>query len=336
MIDLANLLGVQPNLLWVVVAMLGSLLLGSVLRVVWLAVSVDKQSVDKQGDRLDSLKTWWVLVLIFCATVLAGHVAVAVMFALASWLGLREFMRLTKWSEGNAAARRWIFLIVPIQFSWVVLGWFELFWLTIPVACLLIIAATTAVASETKGFLRETTMITWGLLLIVFCLSHAAMFLALPESSNLVAGNAGWIVYLVLLTETNDIAQALWGRQFGRHQVTSRVSPHKTWEGLLLGICTTVIIAVILAPFLTPLHHGPSREIALVELVSPFLWPALAGALIAIGGFFGDITMSAVKRDVGVKDSSSLLPGQGGMLDRIDSLTFTAPILFYFVYWLYG
>ena len=97
-----------------------------------------------------------------------------------------------------------------------------------------------------------------------------------------------------------------------------------------------MVLAVVLAPLLTPLHNGPRREIGLAELDVPMVWSALAGAVIAVSGFFGDITMSAVKRDVAVKDSGSLLPGQGGMLDRIDSLTFTAPVMFYFVYWLYA
>jgi len=330
--ELANQIGVRPNLLWAVCAMLGSLLCGSVWRAICLTISPDNQ----KRDRYESLKTWWVLVLLFCGAVLLGRVAVAGLFAVASCLGLREFLRLTNPTRESKATGHWVYAVVPVQFLWVVLGWFEPFWVTVPVACLLVIAGTTAAAGRTKGFLREATTASWGLMLIVFCLSHAAMFLALPETSNSVAGNAGWVVYLVLLTETNDIAQALWGRQFGRHQVTPQVSRHKTWEGLVLGICTTLLLAIALAPLLTPLHHGPSREIAQVGLGFPFVWSALAGALIAVSGFFGDITMSAVKRDVGVKDSSALLPGQGGMLDRIDSLTFAAPVFFYFVYWLYA
>jgi len=324
--DLANRIGVQPNLLWAVGAMLGSLLLGSILRVVWLTISPTEQN----RDRFASLKTWWVLVLLFCGAVLLGRLAVAGLFATASWLGLREYLRLTR------VAKRWPYAVVPLQYLWVVLGWLEPFWITVPVACLLLIAASTAAAGKTKGFLLEVTTATWGLLLLVFCLSHAAMLLALPEKSNTVAGNAGWVFYLVLLTESNDIAQALWGRQLGRHKVTPQVSPHKTWEGLLLGISTTVLLAIAFAPLLTPLHAGPSRESLRIELGFPFVWSALAGVAIAVSGFFGDITMSAVKRDVGIKDSSSLLPGQGGMLDRIDSLTFTAPVFFYFVYGLYG
>jgi phosphatidate cytidylyltransferase len=329
--DLANRIGAQPSLLWAVGAMLGSLFLGSILRSIWLTLSPTEQN----RDRLASLKTWWVLVLLFCGAVLVGRVAVAGLFAMASWLGLREFLRLTNQARTTSVAKRWIYAVVPLQFLWVVLGWFEPFWITVPVACLLVIAGSTAAAGKTKGFLLEATTATWGLLLIVLCLSHAAMFLALPETSNPVAGNAGWVFYLVLLTETNDIAQALWGRQFGRHKVTPQVSPHKTWEGLLLGISTTVLLAIAIAPLLTPLHEGPNGASLRIERGFPFVWSGLAGVAIAVSGFFGDITMSAVKRDVGIKDSSSLLPGQGGMLDRIDSLTFTAPVFFYFVYWLY-
>ncbi|MBC8352655.1 MAG: phosphatidate cytidylyltransferase [Planctomycetes bacterium] len=329
--ELASRLGIQPSLLWAVLAILGSLLFGTVLRAVWLTIA----PTERKHDRFDSLKTWWVLVLLLCASVLIGPVAVAGLFAVASCLGLREFLRLTGQPSQRRGAKQLVYAIVPLQFLWVVLGSFELFWVTVPVASLLIIAGSTAAAGKTEGFLREVTTVTWGLMLTVFCLSHAAMLLALPDSSNPVAGNAGWVLYLVLLTETNDIAQALWGRQLGRHNVTPRVSPHKTWEGLLLGIGTTVTLAVVLAPLLTPLLDGPSHAIGAVEIAFSFVWAALTGALIAVSGFLGDITMSAVKRDVRVKDSSSLLPGQGGMLDRIDSLMFTAPVMFYFVYWLY-
>lgn len=325
--ELAKLIDVQLNLLWAVAAILASLLTGSLLRVIGLTVSPS----DHNRDRLASLRTWWVLVLLFCGAVLLGRVAVAGLFALASWLGLREFVRLANQTDEGRLMGHWVYAVVPIQFLWVALGWFEPFWFTVPVASLLMIAGSTAASGKTEGFLRNVATATWGLLLIVFCVSHAGMLLALPATSNLIAGNVGWIVYLILLTESNDIAQALWGRRFGRHKVTPRVSPHKTWEGLLLGICTTVILAVAIAPLLTPLHNEPTH----MRLGMPYLWSAVAGSLIAISGFFGDITMSAFKRDVGVKDSSSLLPGQGGMLDRIDSLTFTAPVMFYFVYWSY-
>jgi phosphatidate cytidylyltransferase len=145
-----------------------------------------------------------------------------------------------------------------------------------------------------------------------------------------VGGAVGWLLYLVLLTEFNDITQALWGRKFGRRKLIPIISPNKTWEGMILGTLSTLVFAVVLAPLLTPLA-GNAETAVRVMLIRPLL----AGLIIAIGGSFGDLTMSAVKRDVGVKDSGSLIPGQGGLLDRIDSLTFTAPLFFYFVYFLY-
>ena len=110
------------------------------------------------------------------------------------------------------------------------------------------------------------------------------------------------------------------GKLTGRHKVIPKVSPNKTWEGFWGGLTTTTVLAALLAPQLTPL--------SLTESVC-------AGLLIGCGGFIGDVTISALKRDIGVKDSGSLLPGHGGILDRIDSLTFTAPLLFHFVYYLH-
>ena len=118
------------------------------------------------------------------------------------------------------------------------------------------------------------------------------------------------------LTESNDIAQYLWGKSCGRRKVVPKVSPGKTLEGLVGGVITTMIASLIIGPLLTPLNT---------------LQALLAGLLIGISGFCGDVVMSAIKRDIGVKDSGKLLPGHGGLLDRIDSLIFTAPVFFYFI-----
>jgi phosphatidate cytidylyltransferase len=116
------------------------------------------------------------------------------------------------------------------------------------------------------------------------------------------------------------VAQYLWGKAFGRHQITPTVSPNKTVEGLIGGIITTTILSYLLAPLLTPLDRWDSIS---------------AGLMISTGGFLGDITISALKRDLGVKDSGQLIPGHGGILDRIDSLTYTAPLFFHFLRFYY-
>ncbi|MBI3437476.1 MAG: phosphatidate cytidylyltransferase [Proteobacteria bacterium] len=100
-----------------------------------------------------------------------------------------------------------------------------------------------------------------------------------------------------------------------RHKIAPRVSPNKTWEGAIGGCLTTTALFVWLAPYFTPL-----RDLPVLLLI---------GGVLPMLGFLGDITMSAIKRDLGVKDASNLLPGHGGILDRVDSLTFTAPWYFH-------
>jgi phosphatidate cytidylyltransferase len=142
-----------------------------------------------------------------------------------------------------------------------------------------------------------------------------AMLLVSGDANNAIAGGLGLLFFLVMLCQFNDVAQFTWGKLFGRHKVTPSVSPKKTWEGLIGGIATTTIVAALIGPYLTPMD---------------WQWSALAGLVIGIAGFLGDITMSAMKRDLGVKDASGLIPGHGGILDRVDSLTYAAPIFAHF------
>jgi phosphatidate cytidylyltransferase len=188
---------------------------------------------------------------------------------------------------------------------------------------------------ETGGFLRAAGTLHWGLMTMVFSISHVAFLLMLrapqPElplrgaeaaaaAAPPALGGPALVLYLVFLTQFNDVAQFLWGKALGRHKVVPQVSPNKTLEGLLGGLATTIVLAVVLAPWLTPL--------LVREAVA-------AGVIIGLGGFIGDVVISALKRDLGIKDSGSLLPGHGGILDRIDSLTYTAPLFFHYVFYLH-
>ena len=127
-------------------------------------------------------------------------------------------------------------------------------------------------------------------------------------------------MFLTFLTEFNDVAQYIWGKTLGRNKIIPMVSPSKTWEGFLGGVATTTVLSVLLSSWLTPMSY----QVAL-----------MAGLLISAAGFIGDVTISALKRDIGLKDSGSMLPGHGGILDRIDSLTYTAPLFFHFIYYIY-
>lgn len=132
-------------------------------------------------------------------------------------------------------------------------------------------------------------------------LNHLAYLLMLPDRGNPIAGSAGLVLYLVFLTEINDIGQYIWGKSLGRHPVTPTVSPNKTWEGLIGGIVTTTGLAIAIAPWLTPFDWIHALGV---------------GLIISCAGFIGDVTVSALKRDLGVKDSGNIISGHGGILDR--------------------
>jgi phosphatidate cytidylyltransferase len=186
----------------------------------------------------------------------------------------------------------------------------------VPVWMFLFFPALMAARGETQGFLRAVGTLSWGLMMTVFTLSHMAWLLVSGDRVNPGAGGLGLLLFLVVLTQFNDVAQYCWGKLFGRHKVTPTVSPKKTWEGLIGGIATTSLVAALAGPYLTPMD---------------WRWSALAGAMLGVTGFLGDITLSAVKRDLGVKDTGGLIPGHGGILDRVDSLTYAAPAFVHFV-----
>lgn len=299
-----------------VVVTLGLLVLllaiGTVIRLVGAGWWTPQQRV----ARLGSLFVWWVLVVVVAGSLMVGRSAVALVMAVAGLVGLREMLALTWEGRHNRTADPLAYLAVAVQFFLAARG-DDLLWLAfLPTGMFLIIALRLVLTGTTVGYLHDFSTLFWGMMVTGYLISHAVALVHLPRAEP--ATWTGWLLYLLVLTEGNDIAQALWGRRFGRHRVTPTISPNKTWEGLLFGILTTVIAAVALAPLLTPLSWS---------------WALVAGLLIAVSGFFGDINMSALKRDVGVKDSSRLLPGQGGMLDRIDSLSFSAPVFYYFAKW---
>ena len=321
------------NIVWVLGGVVGTLLVGSIVRIVYLLRRTVPRSEFR--SRIGSLATWWILYFLLLLVTLLGSGTAVVLFACVSLVGLREFERLVGGRVAVVSLWWFAYLVVPVHYLIVYLEQFGPFWTFIPVWVFFILLARLAIMGQTGGFLETAGIVFVGLMLIVFLFSHAVLLLTLPEDVSPAAGPVGLFLYLILMTEGNDIAQALWGRHFGRHKITPVVSPNKTWEGFLLAMATTIALGFILAGFLTPFRDRPFR-IGQASWHIPFLPTLASGALIACGGFLGDVTMSAVKREVGVKDSGTLLPGQGGILDRIDSLTFTAPLFFYFVFIFYG
>jgi phosphatidate cytidylyltransferase len=293
------------------------LVLGGILGILIVASAISlvlerRGPTEKYTELRQRVRSWWIMVGVFGVAIAIDRRLSIVFFAFVSFLALKEYLSLIPTRRADRRVLFWAYLSIPFQYYWIYRGWYGMFIVFIPVWVMLLISARMVLIGETKDFLRAVGTLQWGLMLMVFSISHQAYLLVL--------GGAGLVLYLVVLTQLNDVAQYIWGKTFGRHKITPTVSPRKTVEGLVGGIVTTTILAVLLAPLLTPLDRWDS---------------VAAGFMISTGGFLGDITISALKRDLGVKDSSQLIPGHGGILDRIDSLTYTAPLFFHFLRFYY-
>ncbi|WP_115018435.1 phosphatidate cytidylyltransferase [Synechococcus sp. UW140] len=264
------------------------------------------------------LRTWWQMVGVFAMGILLGGVWSLLFFAFLSFLALKEFFSLIPTRRADRRVLFWAYMAIPLQFLWVQWHWYGMFLAFIPVFCFLLLPLRMLSIGKTDGYLKAAGTIQWGLMTTVFCLSHAAflLILRLPDSPEQIVG-PGLVMFLVVLTELNDIAQYIWGRSIGRNQIAPLVSPNKTRAGFIGGVTTTLLVGTLIGPWLTPLETWSA---------------ALAALIIGLGGFAGDLNISALKRDLGIKDSGTLLPGHGGILDRVDSLTYTAPLFFHFIY----
>jgi phosphatidate cytidylyltransferase len=309
-------LWVQPNVLWVLGAIVALLILASLI----VGVMSRGDTTGRHAELAARVRSWWVLVGVFAVAIAFRRSIAIVFFAILSFLALKEYLSLVPTRRADRQVLFWVYLCVPIQYYWVWNQWYHMFLIFIPVWAFLFIAMRMVLRGDTKDFLRAAGTLHWGLMTMVFGLSHLAYLLVLPDGKAVPAHGAALLLFVVLLTELNDVLQYLWGRTLGRHKAIETVSPKKTVEGLVGGALTTTAVSFLLAPVLTPLT--PMDSIAV-------------GLMIGFGGFLGDVTISAVKRDIGVKDSGSMIPGHGGILDRIDSLLFTAPLFFHFMAFFY-
>lgn len=262
--------------------------------------------------------SWWVIICLFALAMLSPKWLALVFFGFISFLALKEYLTLAPTRRSDSMPLLWMYAAIPLQYLWVDMAWYGMFIIFIPVYVFLFLPARMVIAGDTKGFLHSASVMHWGMMTTVFALSHVAYLMTLPGAD--ASAGALLVIFLVALTELNDIAQYLWGKSLGRIKVTPNVSPNKTLAGLLGGLFTTTLLAVIFGPLMTQMDH---------------LHSLAAGLILAMSGFCGDVVMSAIKRDFGVKDSGKLLPGHGGILDRLDSLIYTAPLFFHFYYYFY-
>ncbi len=317
---------IASGLLCILATAYSALAIGSVVRLLSLYRTRTTTPVELADARRGSLLVWWVLLLSFTAALLFGQIGLATFFCVASLFALNEFFQIFQRQSTDRPILRWTIFFSAIA-HYAVLGFSSASWTcgAFAIVTLLLVTLAELATGQSKNYLLTSASYFWASMLIVFGLSHAVMTIRFPATpGSWSAGGVGWCIYLVLLTETNDISQALIGRKWGKHRVTPTFSPGKTWEGFIGGILLTMSLAIAAAPWLTTLTLNRPVWQAVVN-------SAGAGVCIALAGFLGDVNISGLKREAGIKDSGNLLPGMGGMLDRVDSLTFAAPAFYYFV-----
>lgn len=258
------------------------------------------------------IRSWWIMVGIFGFTFLLGSNATLVLFGLVSFLALREYLSLT---PTHAADRKALsvsfFLLVPIQYWLVGTEWYGLFAVFLPVYAFLLLPALSALGEDTDEFLERTSRLQWGVMITVFCISHlpALLLLDIPGFE----GNALLMFFMLLVVQLSDVFQYICGKLFGKTPIAPITSPNKTVEGFVGGgLCA--IAAGSAMWWITPF--------------SPLEAAGMSFAIVMMG-FLGGLVLSAVKRSLGAKDWGTMIKGHGGMLDRMDSVAFAAPVFFH-------
>lgn len=304
-------MSVPSPVLHALIGIFGLLILAT--GIVWF---VDRNRTDPEPSELMlRVRSWWFMIGIFAIAMVIDPAISTIFLGFISYLALKEYLSLIPTRRTDRLVLLFAYLSVPLQFYWAHIGWYGMFAIFIPVWMFLFLPMVMVLLGQTDGFLRAVGTLSWGLMMTVYTISHTAMLLHWPDYSH-EAGGAGLLLFLAFMTQANDVMQFVWGKLTGRHAIVPSVSPKKTWEGFLGGMATTACLAALVGPYLTMMTWG---------------WSMVAGAMIAVAGFIGDVNMSAVKRDLKVKDSGGLIPGHGGILDRVDSLTYAAPVFLHFV-----
>ncbi len=266
------------------------------------------------------INAWWAMLVALSLAGLAGRAGIVVLFALVSFSALREFLTLT----AKRRADHWLlmfsfFVALPGQYLLLGFGQVGLLTIFIPVYAFLFLPVLAAVKGDTSGFLSRVAETQWGLMLCIFAASHvpALLWIEIPGYDGKEILLISW---LVIVVQAGDIAHFVVPRLLGRTRIAPKIHHSRSWEGFLGALGTGVLVGTALA------------------WITPFaLWAAALLALaVAMLGYGGGMVMAAIKRDKGVADWGHLLPGQGGFIDRLDSVLFAAPMFFHLVHFFFG
>ncbi|MDG0815411.1 phosphatidate cytidylyltransferase [Bdellovibrio svalbardensis] len=264
-------------------------------------------------ELIERTLSWWAMITVAAICLFLNDLVATLSLMTLSIFAFREIIGNYNLAEDHKKVLRICYCAIPIQYLLAYYNETSLFLTFIPVMMFLALSLRSVVSGTTENISRTMGVLHWSLMMTVFSFSH----IALLYSHNLPLADQNQkyhlVLFLILATEINDVFQFTWGKLLGKTKVCPEISPKKTLEGLVGGVLSTTALSYTLAGFI-----GTTGTQAMI-----------LGALIATTGFFGDITFSAIKRDLNIKDLGNSIPGHGGLLDRVDSLALTSIVFFY-------
>jgi phosphatidate cytidylyltransferase len=266
------------------------------------------------------VNAWWAMIIILGVAFTLGPIATLVLFGFISFFALREVITLTPTRPSDYLPLLLSFyVLIPGQYALIGTDEYGTFAIYIPVFGFLLLPAIAALSGDAQNFLERTAKIQWGVMITVYCISYAPALLLL-RIPGYEGSDALLLLYLLLIVQLSDVLQYVFGKLFGRTKLAPQVSPSKTVEGLIGGGLSAAAIG------------------GMMWWITPFTWQQslLISFIIVVMGFLGGLTLSAVKRSLGAKDWGVMIEGHGGMLDRLDSVSFAAPVFFHIVRYFYA
>lgn len=310
-----NQLGLLSQEVIILFLVIYCILISATLSLFYLRTKNSHHNYQEVSSRI---KSWWFIVSIGLVTIFLNKIIATITIGFISFIALREFISNIKLRQSDRILIFICYLALIIQYVLAYNNQLIIFIIFIPILMNILIPFIAALIGDTNNIVRSINLTQWSLMLTTFGLSHLAFLINDPSLAKQGAGAGGLLLYLVFLTQFNDVLQYLWGKNLGKHKILPKVSPNKTWEGFLGGLITTTLLAYIFS-FLTP-YDSPQA--------------LMMGFCIASSGFVGDVIISAIKRNFGLKDMGDLLPGHGGVMDRLDSLSCSSIVFFYIhLYW---
>lgn len=263
---------------------------------------------------------WWLMTFILLLAFWFGRIGTTILFFLISFAALREFMTLVyRRRTDYYSMLACFYFLLPVQYYFVLDQWYGMFSIFIPVYGFLLLPIIASMSGDTNHFLERTAKTQWMAMICIFCLSHVPALLFLNLDGFPSANNILLLIFMIGVVQASDVLQYVWGKLIGGAKIMPKLSPSKTIAGTVGGIASATLLAMLISP-ITPFSY---------------LQAAVIGFIICVMGFLGGLVMSAIKRDYGVKDWGNMIQGHGGMLDRVDSICFAAPVFFHIVryYW---